>query len=213
MTRNELVDLIYLNISSGKATTDLNIKRVDIKALLPLIISDAIMVFSRQTRKDEFEEIRIYGASNGETVNSQFLTTFKVTPVEDTDTGLYTVTLPKNVAVLPFSRGIDELRPLKGDSYTRVRSFSETIGLADFFTPFWFDNQGNVKKLYIRNIGLPVCEHFLKIVVDFNDMGDDDDLFLPAGLNLFVLKEARAYLLGEKEIPAEYKIDDKENRA
>lgn len=212
MTKETLVEIIYLNINSAKPSADLNIKRVDIKSLLPLLINDAVTAFSRQSRKDVYEELRIYGASNGETVNSQFLTTFKVTPAIDVDTGYYYIDVPKKVAVLPFSRGINDLRPLKGMSYQRITSFLEISGIESFITAYWHENFNGTSKILINNIGTPVCEHFLQIVVDFSAMSDTDELYLPGGFNEYILSSARQYLLGERQIPAEYKIDNKEDR-
>ena len=213
MSKAELVDLIYLNITGGKPSPDLNIQRVDIAALLPLILADAIKVFQQETRREQIEEIRLFGYSSSENVNSQFVRTFSVTPVYDEDTELYTVLLPKKVAILPFDRGINSLRPKIGPSYIRVRSFDEVVGIDGYVNSYWHKNIDNVQKIYISNIGLPVCEHYLEIVVDFSDLDDDDDTYLPAGMNMYMLNQARQYLLGERQFPVDnvhdYKTDNK----
>jgi hypothetical protein len=209
MTKEKLIDLIYLKAVGWKPSNDQEISRPAIAAMLPLLLSDAINAFQQETRRAQFEELRMYGASSGETVNTQFLTTLTVTPEKDTDTDYYYVDLPKRVAILPFSRGINDLRPKKGTGYVRVRSFREISGIEKYLTAYWFDTIDSTQKLFISNIGTPVCEHYLSIVVDFDDLEDTDEVYLPPGFNAFIIKEAHNYIMGEQP---EYKIDYKEDQ-
>jgi hypothetical protein len=212
MTKNELIDLIYLNIAGGKPATDMKITRTYIGALLPLFIADAVKIAHQEDRRDQLQEFRVYGASSGSAINPRFLRTFTVTPIEDTDRELYSVTLPKKVAILPFDRGIHALRPKIGQAYIRVRSYSEITGVADFLTAYWFEDIDDVQKLFISNLEPPIGDHLLDLVLDFTEFDGTDEVYIPDGMNRFILNEARMYLLGEKQIPEEYKIDYKEDK-
>ena len=208
MTKAELIDLIYLEASKWKLSKDTNIQRVEIEVMLPLFLSDAIKAFQQETRREQLEELRIFGASAGEMVNQQFVTTLTATPVEDGD--YYSITLPKKVMVLPFNRGIKDLRPKSGVSYHRVQSPAEIAGVEGFLTAYWFETIDGVQKLFISNLGMPVCEHYLSVVVDLTDMEDTDEVPLPAGFNGYLLDAVRKYIKGDQS-PAESKINYKED--
>lgn len=191
MTKAELIDQVFLAIHGGQPSPDVNVQRVDIENLLPAKVSEAVLIWSRQSRRESLEEIRFFGGADGgsQTIDQQFLTTKKVSLTEDEERNLYYFDLPGRLQSVPLNRALDDVFPVQQSiPYVRVSSYREVSGLQNLPTVFfWHEDIGGIDRVFLYNISIPVCDHYVRYVASIADVADDEELPLPEGLQGMVI--------------------------
>lgn len=188
MTKQGIVDQVYLAVSGGDLSPDIKVSREEIAHLLPAAISYALTVLVRTERKDMIEDFRVFGTVGdgyGSSVLS-FLTTQKLPVVLDETTGLYYIALTKKFIRLPGNRGLHDVSPMENTdaSYVKVGSRLEVIGLSGPAVFYWAESN----RIYFKNIGLPVDDHIVRSVVDFAEYSDSESLPIPGEFEFDVIK-------------------------
>jgi hypothetical protein len=175
MTKEQVIEQVYLKVSEGKLSPDNRIDRADIENFLPAAINYAITTYNRQERRDMMEEIRTlgYGATS---INQQFLVTKTYTPALDTERNKYRITLDVKVQNLPGNKGLDDVFPVQGDSYVKAGSQREVQGLPGRY--FWAE----FPYIYFSDMGLPICAHKVRLVQSVGDMAMTDELNVPGDM-------------------------------
>lgn len=200
MTKEEMVELVYLRIHGGKPSGDVNIKRVNVSFYFGPAYNYAVLLDYYERHNMMLREKRIMGYSS-QKILSQQLCTYQVTAVEDSDRGLCYVVLPKSLMVLPGARGLDSIFGGPEDSFVKVSGQEEVVGLeaagAKFF---WFEKYPSENRVYIKG-GCGDCPLYLRMMVDASDIGDKDEVMLPAGREALVLDKMAEWFLGERQIP------------
>lgn len=210
MTKGELIELIWLAVIGGKPSPDVTVKRIDIRAMLPALIGDALLVYNREARRDQLQEIRAYGATSEGRLPSELLRTITFTPVKDDARGLHYYDLPKAVYNLPTQSGIQSVFPSNGGVYVRVGGPEVIAGIPDTDSVFfWYERQdsGN-ERLYIKGLGLPLCTHYARVLFRPDTVGDNDEIPIPQGFEKYVIDAGVKHFGLQRQMPADYEIND-----
>jgi hypothetical protein len=184
MTKGEIVESVLLAASGYRLSQDIPVRREDIKALLPEAMAYAIEKWNNNSLRSKFQELQIIGAHEH---SFDFLTTIEVMPTLDAARGYYYVELPQRVLNIRGSSGIQQLFPAQGLGYVKVSSRQSIIGIEHCQTFYWHESFGGKSRLYIFNIGLPVCIHYAQYLFNPADLKDDDEVPLPSGTGFEVV--------------------------
>lgn len=177
MTKNQLVDQVYLAVVGGKPTQDSNVQRVDIESLADAAIEMAAYETNREQSLLNLRQASITGVlpqSKGR-INS----TYYIEPVQDSSRALYYLPLPAQ-PIRPQHGPLAEVSPKQGGTYIYATSQNDAesamsgLGL----TFYWLESIGGEARLYIRGIGFPVCEHVVKIQMPLSEIPGDVNLGL-----------------------------------
>lgn len=214
MTKAALIDQVLLAVSGGEFSPDVKVDRADIANLLPAAINYAIVMYSRQERKDTIEEIKLLGSAGGAMgkINQEFFVTKKLTPIKDDERDLFYIALPFKIQALPGNRGLDSVFPKQGDgTYIKVASHYEVVGLDGKVCFFWLEKYDAEQRIYFKNIGFPVCDHFVKVVVSVDGLADGDELPMPGDFEFQVIELLVKFFREQRDGGADDKPDDKDN--
>ncbi len=215
MTKQGIVDQVYLFVNGGEASPDVKISREEIAHLLPSAISYALTVLVRTESKEAKEDFRIYGTigdSYGNSVLSFLLT--EILPVKkDEDRDLYYIPLSKRVLNLPGNRGLCDVSPMQNldASYVKVGSRLEIIGIPLGGTTFyWYESP---QKIYFKNIGLPICDHLVRYVADFDSYANGEDLPIPGDFEFEIIRLLCDFFTNERKNNADDIPNDKDEKS
>ncbi len=185
MTKGEIVESVLLAASGYRLSQDIPVRREDINALLPEAMAYAIERWNNNSTRAKFQELQVIGAHDH---SFDFLTTIEVTPTLDQARGYYYVELPQRVLNIRGSSGIQQLFPAQGANYVKVNSRASIIGIENSCVAFyWHESVGGKSRLYIFNIGFPVCTHYAQYLFNPADLRDDDEVPLPSGTGFEVV--------------------------
>lgn len=209
MTKGEIIESVLLAVSGGKLSADTDVRREDIEVMVSPAISLALQDYIDRSRRRDYERLRNNGAVEGVPV-AQFATTYLLTPSLDETRDLYSIVLPGKLFPLPAELGIEMVAPKQGRrSYTKVNSQAELAGLPELgFTFYWHEIVNNESVLYFDGLGYPVCEIVVKMLLDPQGYGLDDEIPLPSGIDLKAIDLLTAHFRGQRMMPQDNKIDD-----
>lgn len=212
MTKAELIDQVYLYISSGKLSQDITVRRPDIRNMLSAAMQYAVLVYSREERRDTLSDIRLMGPVGGATGkwSQEILSTIEAVPEEDAARGLHYVNIPGRIMRMPGSYGLDDVLTKCNTPYQKVGGPKELFGLPLFDTVYyWFERVNNTEKVYFKNIGMPVGTHYIRVILNVDDLQDTDEVPLPNEFD--AIRLMAEYFLGVRQMPVDIVNDDKEN--
>jgi len=213
MTKEELVEIIFINVSGGILSPDIPVRREDIRAALPIFFTDALTANQFQDRNLQQSDMAVYGVTDGHRVNPLFLNKLSLTLSWDSSQAMHTTDIPGRIAVLPNNRGVDRMDTKKiGQPAYRVNSRRELYNLRSR-SIFWFvENDPLV--LHVWNIPEKnECEVNLFIVQDIGAAEDDDDIIMPPGFSTQLLQSATNYFLQQRLNPEDRIINDRDDNS
>lgn len=208
MKKNEAVEAVYLAVTGGKPSMDSTAQRADIDNMLPAALSYAMEASRRQKRADGVREYRFLG-SLGSGIQDYF-TTVTATCSQDTDRDLYYFSIPKQARLMSGGEGIGQLYPKQGiGAYVRVPSLNALRGVDMPGTVFyWLENVNNEQRVYTLNLGLPACDHLIKVVVSYEDLEDEDELLVPDDIVFSAIQLLTEFFMVQKNGLVEKRADD-----
>lgn len=202
-----MIDSVLLKVSGYRFSQDIPVRREDIEVLLPEAIAYAINVWNAQNTRQKYEDIQVFGAQDS---TFDFFTTVEVTPQYSQERQMYYVELPSRVQAIRGRSSIKDLFPQAGlAGYVKVSGRTDIIGIEGTATYYWHETVGNKSRLYIWNMGLPVCVHYVQYLANVTDIDENDDIPLPAGLGFQVVELVSNFILNSK--PPDRITDDKPN--
>lgn len=199
MTKAEAVDIIYLNVNGGKASSDNNVKRDEIGVYFGAALGSAI-----KNHIFELKSMANQDKSGGDILFEKslpegFYTTFAGTPEYDEDRLVYKLDLGKILA-LPYGWGVRNPRAKKNPSADFIRLPNPSIAsafqsvFAGVFS-YWTEESTDSTILYLNNLPAPICPMLVSIMADPIDQDDDDQLNTPKDVIDNAIKMATEYFL------------------
>lgn len=211
MTKGELIESVLITINGGDLSDDNDFRREDIEAMLNAAIAESIESYQRGRRQERIQDIRLMGGEGPE--ESPFLVTMEYTPVKHpARTDLHYIDLPFRVQSF-VGGGLDDVFPAVGfASYVKVSSRRQISGIPSVgmqATFFWTETADDRKtEVLLYNLGEPVCSHYVRVAVDPAQQDYDDELLLPAGVEMDVIRKLTAHFLQVMQLPGEEENDD-----
>ena len=199
MTKRELIELVYLNLSGGKLSSDIQVERVDLSFYFPVAYNYAILQDFYERNNLARQERAEQGLASENKILGSLLTTFPVVPQEDTARGLKYVALPSSLMILPGMRGIDSLFGQGMDSmFVLVGGPEDVIGLTAPGAGYaWLEGE----KLYLKGCDCADCALFLRMMSDGGGIGLDDTVKLPAGREDLVIDKMMEFYMKTRFVP------------
>jgi hypothetical protein len=212
-TAKEIVEQVYIRVSGGALSADVNVVRADIFAMLPAAIGHIALISHREDRREQLQDIQVYGGGALSEVNAPILSTIQLPVEEDTDRDLHYMTVPGTIVGLPGDRGMNSVFPSQGDaSYIRLRDPREAHGLScDGVVFFWQENVAGDTRIYLKGLGSPVCDHYAKLVYLPSDLSESDMVPLSGTVELRVIEYLVDFFTKQRMTPDDSRHDDNED--
>ncbi len=212
MTKGELIDSIYINISGGKLSDDVHLQRVDIATYLPVAINWGIQKKHREDKRDAMMD----GISH-KFVSADLTYTYHVEEIkEDCKRNLKYIDLPVPIQSLDNNRGIVSMFPdYGGESFRKVMGPNHFQGLEVVFsgiTIFWLEQSTGGDRIYIKNLSPTVSSVNLQVVPSIPDLDDDDTLPIPAGYEVDIVNLCIEYFKNQRFGPVDYSPDNRDDK-
>ena len=214
MTKGELIDSVLIAINGGDLSDDNDFRREDVEVLIGPAIAKAVTDQQRIDRQERLREIRLLGGARVD--DKQFLVTLNYTPAKHPQrTDLYYIDLPFRIQSIG-GEGLEDLFPAVGNaSYIRVASRRQVIGIPETglqATFFWHEiGPDRMSEIYMLNLGEPVCSHYIRVAIDPSQQSDDEELLIPAGMEMDIITMIKNHFLQLIEIPGEEENDDRQD--
>lgn len=211
MTKAEAVDIVYLQLNGGKASSDNNTKRDEIAVYFPTALGTAIKMAI-------FELKQIAGSEKGsgdimfeKSLPEGFFTTFSGTPEYDSDRCVYKLDLPKTIALMqgwavrnPRAKKNPSADFFRLPNATMISSFESVFSGA--FT-YWTEDESDKTVLYLNNLPAPICPMLVSVIKDPSDIEDDDKIDAPQDVINTAIRLTTEYF--RDMTPASRRHDDK----
>jgi len=195
MTKAQIVEQVLLAVSGGKLTEEGSVRREDIESLLPAAIEMAIDQRDQESVMYNLRLSRTQGVYP--TQQGEFLSSSIVSLTHDADRHLYYYPLPsKAIAATSY---IPELRPIQGDPYIYVSSQSAIMSIPDCGLVFWWIENYNGFKVMTTPLGMPACEHILKLRLSTDGIADNVELGLGPGVEFRVISMLSEFFNYQKQ--------------
>lgn len=202
MKKGEIVELVILKENGGVLTQDSKIKREDVTAILPAAINWAITGQFWANKQ----------ATGDSEYPSDFIATYPNVEVKtDTDRDLKYIDLPAGTITLPDDRGLQSVSPMKGTDQFIPIKLTDSHNISYYhntfagYTLFWRERQ----RVLFQNIATDKV--LVRLIQSIGDIGDDEELPIPAGTEIDVLKFLDEWFSGQKAMTADYKPDNNNN--
>jgi len=202
-TKEELTYQILTQVNGGRNTQDAKIRPEDIAKYLPSAINYAIL-----------KQYYINKREGERTVPGDFIATYEDVEVKySASRDLRYIDLPARVVPLPRDLGINTVSPMQGDAQfsrtdtTQLRHLSFISKHVPAQT-FWFIEG---QKIYFKNIPQIVDKVLLRMIASVDNLGPDDMVPLPAGLEVEVIEICRQFFTGQRSLPADMLNDNNDN--
>ena len=211
MTKAEAVDVIYLQVNGGKASSDNNTKRDEIAVYFGTALGTAIKNSIFNTKSMANQDKAGGDVLFEKSLPEGYYTTFEGTPVSDTERMVSKIELPKLVA-LPYGWAIRSVRAKKNPSADYFRL--PNPGFASVFESafagswsYWTEEESDSTTLFLNNVPAPICPMLVSIMRDPSDLADTDTIDAPQDVINEAINATTNYYLGQ--VPASRRHDDK----
>lgn len=205
MTREEIVEQVYLAVSGSKPVQDVNIERVDIDnyfdAVLPSVIEQEFKIrynMARQMGEGEYF------------IDPEFTKEIEITVLEDDDCNKYADIM--KIQSLPGSHGVRHV--FTKDYKTqirRVKTPAASRGLDDLpVSVFWLAAGGADRLHFVGvNAGTQLVAEVVPHAESYNDA---DEVIAPGIVIEETIKRMTEYFMFGKQLPGDEVVDLVENR-
>lgn len=199
-TKAILVDQVYLRVTGGQPSRDVDVRREDIQPF----VAAAVRFFFRKQYYDYKRLDQVYG------FDEVGLHTYTIA-VSGEDRGFKTAELPVRPLNLPMGPAIDTVMPIEGEQvFVRIRGQQWLSGLDRMINTVFFWPEG--KKLYFKNLGKS-CDIHVRLIPDPVDLSDDAELRLPGGMDVEVIQLAVDFFTGQRLLPGDLAVNSTDDAA
>jgi hypothetical protein len=211
-TLAKIVDQVYLAVTGGIPSDDINVERADIKNLATAAINEAAEQHVRMQLNDAIQERREFGIGRG-SIAEDLLLNYTLDIKEDTTRSLDYVLLPSSEMYLSGNAGLRQAYIPGGDtdvSFRRVENASHLKGLPDLTGVIWMwvEKLTGESRVYFRGLGLPKPEQIMvRAALSIGSIGDNDELPITGVVALNAIKTLTAFFAGQREVPEDMKND------
>lgn len=207
MTKAEIVETVLLQLSGGRLSNDVDVRREDIFVLIDAAINEVMRDYSHSKLTEQRARLRMYGAP-GLDQAVEFAVTHKLTPILDEDRNLYYLDVPGKIYRSGGRSGLSAVLPMQGKAvYKDAQSEAYVRGLPDMGMVFyWLEIVDDKDRVYIMNMSTPVCQHLLTYSIKPDEAAPDDELGMPEGLDLEVVR--RLVEVWKPKHPADVELTD-----
>jgi len=194
-TKRELADQILLKVNGGKPSQDTRVRREDIYKYVPAAVNYAMTKQYYINSQDGYKQLP-----------DDFIATYESVPVQfNAARELYYVQLPARIISLPRNIGLDTISPMKGFTNFVETSFSsrqlDSYSLKHMADQvlYWIE----FDKVYFEQLSDLVTELLVRMIASVDDLSPDDQLPIPPGMEVEVLKIVEEFFLEQRKIPAD----------
>ena len=213
MTKANIIESVLLAVTGGRLSADIDIRREDIEVLIGPAIAMALDDYMTNELKKDGAQLRLTGAL-GYQPSSVFSVTFELTPQLDSDRELYYIELPGQLILVGDNMASEVVMPKKGrTAYFKIGGQQELFGMEEIgMTFFWHEIVDSKSRFYIDSISEPVCDHLVKASINPDYYGTDDEIPLPAGIELKMIDLLISHFKGQRMFPQDVMINDTDDR-
>lgn len=202
MTVEEIKGQILLKITGGEPSSDSSVWLSDIDTLIaPAVnyVQTKQYFIDRQSEEDRH------------LIQQFMLQVYTVSITEDTTRKRKKFTLPKTPLSLPNGRALQFVGDVRGRGWIPLAQGAEDM--QEYYEKF----KKNVTSyrpegltVYLWNVGPLVTQALVKMLVSVKDLADTDEVMLPSGGELEVINLIYEWISGQREIPKDSIIDQKD---
>ena len=200
MKKGIFVESVYNMIYGGRPSTDFSVLKVDIIAYLPAVVNFALTKGFYTQKNTE---------NNGD-LPTQFYHTFTAIPVaKDADRkGRLYFEPPVDMVSLPSDRGLRRVMDNCENIYIPIPDSllpNFDYWLKIFKGERYFNQDG--KRIYLFNTSPLTKTAKMTGIVSADQIGDDEELSIPAGLETEALQMCYDLTMGIRKVESDTKID------
>lgn len=203
MKTGELVDLCYSKITGGGQTTEVRVTKLDIRAFIAPAINYSLL-------EQYYLNVR---SNEPSVVPEEFVATYENQPVLfNSARNLKYVLFPAKVVPLPANSSVQTISDMFGETkfYRMPNQFSSDGYEKNLSgTVMYWVERG---RAYFKNLPDSVKKVLLQLVGSINEFDDDEDLPIPAGHEIKVIKVICDHFTGQREIPEDTKNDSSDQK-
>ena len=215
MTKAEIIDIVLLNVSGGRLSADIDVRREDISALVSPAIAAALQQYLDESLNRDRALLSLTGAK-GHQPGAIFSVTYKLTPIKDDARNKYYVELPGRLLLVANNLGLVSVHPEEGDDYPCrvVGGQLEIQGLEPTGIVFvWHELIGGNSRVYFSNLPLPSGSQIVRASIDPGGYGEDDNLPLPSGVDMVAIDLLTRHFMRQVGMPQDQMLTDTEENA
>lgn len=202
MTVEEIKGQVLLKLTGGEPSSDSSVWLSDIDSLLAPAVN---YVQTKQYFVDRQSE------EDKHLIQQFMLQVYTVSITDDTTRGRKKFTLPKTPLSLPNGRALQFVGDIKGRGWIPLSQGAED--LQEYYGKF----KKNVTSyrpegltVYLWNIGPLVTQALVKMLVNVKDLTDSEEVLLPSGGELEVITLIYEWISGQRQMPKDTIIDQKD---
>lgn len=202
MTVEEIKGQVLLKITGGEPSSDSSVWLSDIDTLIAPAVN---YVQTKQYFIDRQSE------EEKHLIQHFMLQVYTVSITEDTTRKRKKFTLPKTPLSLPNGRALQFVGDVRGRGWIPLAQGAEDM--QEYYGKF----KKNVTSyrpegltVYLWNVGPLVTQALVKMLVSVKDLSDTDEVMLPSGGELEVINLIYEWISGQREIPKDSIIDQKD---
>lgn len=192
-----MIETVFTAINGGRPNTDLSVMREDIEAALPAAINYAITgdYWANVQREDDRE------------LPNSFVAEQYVSEVKCDNWGREYIDFDISFINVPGNSGIRYVQDVVGNVYTPRAMGVSRKSYWDKATSYNTEHQYSNKKIMLFNRPELVQEFVVGYVADSGELGNDDELPIPAGSEPQVIDLLTNLFLNQRMQPKDYIVD------
>jgi len=203
MTKGVLIELILQSIAGGVKTQDSGryARKEDVEAYLAAAINYSLA-----------KAYYINKAENEGIFPNDFIATYILDVEDDPIEGVRFVPLPSKILSMPANRGLRSVGPVKGDAQFVQMNFEASAhdeyykGSIRNITGFMLIGQ----TIQFRNLSHLVDKVKIRQVASIEDMDDEQELPIPAGMEVEVIQICTEFFTGVRSLPKDNRPNNTE---
>jgi hypothetical protein len=203
MTKGVLIELILQSVAGGVKTQDTGryVRREDVEAYLAAAINYSLI-----------KAYYINKAENEGIFPNDFIATYILDVEEDPIEGVKFVPLPTKILSLPANRGLRSVGPVKGNVQFIQQNFEAQAhdeyykGSIRNMTGFRLIGQ----RIELVNLSSFVTQVKIRQVASIMDMDDEQELPIPAGMEVEVIQICTEFFTGVRALPKDNRPNNTE---
>lgn len=208
MTKAEAVGMVLTKVLGGALNENSDVIPADIGPYLSAVIDYAIKLDLEERRQRKRLDRALF-IQLSERLDEDLLCTYTLSPTYDKKRGEHYVVLPVSIASTFGNSGLDYSGPInvEASSYIKVGSRAQLSGIISIAggTTFYYyekDGESSEQKVYYVNMGYPVCDVLVRILVSVTDLDDDAVLPIPQGYEKMVIDWTVEFFMEQRMTPS-----------
>ena len=203
MRKSIFIENVYNRIYGGRPSTDFSVLKVDIEAYLPAVVNYALTKgFYTQKNQEQ----------NGDIPTSFYHTFTGLAISRDADRkNRQYFDMPATVVAMPSNRGLraifdnceNRYTPLSDNQLSNIDYWINILKSEKFYNL-------DEKKVYLFNAPKIAKTMKLTMIISADELGDDDELSIPAGLEAEAMDMCFEFVTGIRKLPVDRKIDGRD---